>query len=214
MTRYLQALLLAAATVWATSSPSLAQDSFGGTKSQPRPALPAPDAIAPPTASGHGTEVMSQPEGPDFGVPATSRLHSGPMHGPTPDGIPGGKTVTTRALADLLRSRQGSLLLVDVLGGPESLPGAIPGAWLAQPGSFDDSVQQQAARMLQQATGGRKDALMVFYCQSDQCWMSYNAGLRAIAAGYTNVLWYRGGIEAWKAAGLSTQGAGSGYGVP
>jgi hypothetical protein len=35
--------------------------------------------------------------------------------------------------------------------------------------------------------------------------MSYNAALRAINAGYTNVLWYRGGIEAWKMAGLPTQ---------
>ena len=37
--------------------------------------------------------------------------------------------------------------------------------------------------------------------------MSYNAALRAINAGYTNVKWYRGGIEAWKAAGLPTQPA-------
>ena len=35
--------------------------------------------------------------------------------------------------------------------------------------------------------------------------MSYNASLRAIALGYTNVLWYRGGIEAWKQAGLPVQ---------
>jgi rhodanese-related sulfurtransferase len=40
--------------------------------------------------------------------------------------------------------------------------------------------------------------------------MSYNAALRAIAAGYSNVLWYRGGIEAWKAAGMPVQAAGAG----
>lgn len=213
MTTYVQAFLAAAAVALATPSPGLAQDSFGGTKPQPRPAPPASGAVTPPPASGPGADAMVQSEERDFGVAPTPRLHSGPMHGPTPTSIPGGKVVTTRTLADLLRSRQGSLLLVDVLGGPETLPNAIPGAWLAQPGSFEDQVQQQAAGMLQQATGGRKDALMVFYCQSNQCWMSYNAALRAIAAGYTNVLWYRGGIESWKAAGLSTQGGGPGYGA-
>jgi rhodanese-related sulfurtransferase len=32
--------------------------------------------------------------------------------------------------------------------------------------------------------------------------MSYNAALRAVNLGYTQVFWYRGGIEAWQLAGL------------
>lgn len=40
------------------------------------------------------------------------------------------------------------------------------------------------------------------YCLSPERWMSYNVSLRAINLGYTNVLWYRGGIESWKKAGL------------
>lgn len=39
---------------------------------------------------------------------------------------------------------------------------------------------------------------LVFHCQSTQCWMSYNAALRAIHMGYTQVYWYRGGVEAWQ----------------
>ena len=35
--------------------------------------------------------------------------------------------------------------------------------------------------------------------------MSYNASLRAIRLRYSNVRWYRGGIEAWKAARLPAQ---------
>jgi rhodanese-related sulfurtransferase len=35
--------------------------------------------------------------------------------------------------------------------------------------------------------------------------MSYNAALRAINLGYRNVLWYRGGVEAWKAGGNQVQ---------
>ena len=38
--------------------------------------------------------------------------------------------------------------------------------------------------------------------------MSYNAALRAIRTGYTQVLWYSGGIEAWKSAGVAVQPAG------
>ena len=64
--------------------------------------------------------------------------------------------------------------------------------------------------MLAQQTQGRKGVALVFYCQSRECWMSYNAALRAIHAGYTNVLWYRGGIEAWKFAGMPTQQGAAG----
>ena len=55
---------------------------------------------------------------------------------------------------------------------------------------------------LTQATGGDRARLIVTYCQGVKCWGSYNAALRAIRLGYTNVHWYRGGVEAWQQAGL------------
>ena len=33
--------------------------------------------------------------------------------------------------------------------------------------------------------------------------LAYNASLRAVKLGYSNVLWYRGGHEAWRLAGHS-----------
>jgi hypothetical protein len=39
----------------------------------------------------------------------------------------------------------------------------VPAAWLSQPGSFKDAVQQQAGQMLGQQTQGRKDVALVFY---------------------------------------------------
>jgi rhodanese-related sulfurtransferase len=42
------------------------------------------------------------------------------------------------------------------------------------------------------------------FCVSAECWLSVNAALRLRALGYTNVQWYRGGIEAWMAAKLPT----------
>jgi PQQ-dependent catabolism-associated CXXCW motif protein len=150
-------------------------------------------------------DQMVPMERQDFGVPPPKQLHGGAMHGPTPASIPGGQVITTKGLVALVQGRQAPHILVDVLGQPEMLPNAVPAAWLAQPGSFNDAVQQQAGQALGQWTQGRKDVALIFYCQSRECWMSYNAALRAIHAGYTNVLWYRGGIEAWKFAGLPTQ---------
>ena len=48
---------------------------------------------------------------------------------------------------------------------------------------------------------------IVFFCLSAKCWLSHNAALRAIALGYENVHWYRGGIKAWKKARLPTEKA-------
>ena len=45
---------------------------------------------------------------------------------------------------------------------------------------------------------------VVLYCLSSHCRMSYSDALRAINMGYSNVFWYRSGIEAWKPAGLPT----------
>lgn len=204
--------------------PASGQDSFGGGRpptaiatppaaAQPSPGTPAnrplPAERAEPSFVPRGNPPGAQAVPPagqemrDFGVAPTRELHAGPMHGPTPVSIPGGRVITTADLNALLRSGAGQVLLLDVLGGPQTLPNALQAVWLAQPGSFDDAIQQQAVGAFQKATGGRKDMPIVLYCQSDQCWMSYNAALRAIAAGYTNVLWYRGGIEAWQASGGS-----------
>lgn len=45
---------------------------------------------------------------------------------------------------------------------------------------------------------------VVFYCLSAECWLSYNAVTHAAELGYTNVYWYRGGINAWNKAKLPT----------
>jgi PQQ-dependent catabolism-associated CXXCW motif protein len=92
-----------------------------------------------------------------------------------------------------------------LLGGAERIQGAQYAVPAVHSGSLNDATQQQFGQFLGQATGGNKQYPLVLYCLSTQCWMSYNAALRAINLGYTNVLWYRGGIEAWKQAGLPVQ---------
>lgn len=211
------AVLAAAVSTW----PVYAQDSFGGGQRRAPAQGAAPKqapAVAPnpggATRGGVNLDQMMQAERQDYGVPPTKQLHGGPMHGPTPASIPGGQVITTKGLAALVQERQAPHVLFDVLGGPQMLPGAVPASWAAQGGSFRDQVQQQFGQMLQQATQGRKDMPVVFYCQSTQCWMSYNAALRAINLGYSNVLWYRGGIEAWQMAGLPLGGGAQGHASP
>ncbi len=154
---------------------------------------------------GAKLDQMIPVERQDFGVPPTKQLHAGPMHGPTPTSLPGGQIITTKGLVALVQGRQAPFIVFDVLGQQDMLPNAVPAAWLAQAGSFNDAVQQQANQLFAQHTQGRKDTALIFYCLSRECWMSYNAALRAIHAGYKNVLWYRGGLDAWNFAGLPTQ---------
>lgn len=153
-------------------------------------------------------QAAVDPERRDFGVPPTSQLHQGAMHGPTPASIPGGQVITTSGLVELLRRQDMRTLVFDILGGPQTLPGAIPAVPAHQPGSFDDQVQRDFGGYLQQVTQGNQETPLVFYCLNPECWMSYNAALRAINLGYRNVLWYRGGIEAWQQAGQPTAQAG------
>ena len=216
----------------AASSMAHAQDSFGSAP-QPQPppeqrqapayppqpmpdprqapAYPPPQGNAPAPPQGWGKSApAASPETADMGVAPTAQLKSGGLHGPTPNAIPGGRLVTTAELAQLLRNPSAQALVFDVLGGPQHLPNAIPVVPASQPGNFQDTVQRDFGNYLQQATQGRKDRPMVFYCQSTQCWMSYNAALRAINLGYTQVLWYRGGVEAWQQAGLPLQASGQG----
>lgn len=150
-------------------------------------------------------DALMQLERQEYGVAPTQQLHAGQMHGPTPASIPGGQVITTKGLVELMRGGQVPVLVLDVLGGPEMIQGAQYAVPASQPGAFNDQAQQQFGQYLQQATGGNKQYPVVTYCLSTQCWMSYNAALRAINLGYTNVLWYRGGIEAWKQAGMPTQ---------
>lgn len=150
---------------------------------------------------GANLDQLAQMERQDFGVQPTAQLHSGAMHGPTPASIPGGQVITTKGIVELVQGRQTPFIILDVLGGQELLPGATYAVPAHQAGSFNDQTQQEFGGFLQQMTGGNKEIPLILYCQSNQCWMSYNAALRAINLGYKNVLWYRGGIEAWKMAG-------------
>jgi len=146
----------------------------------------------------------------DFGVPPTNTIRTSNHDAPTPTQIAGASAITTPQLRDLLVSQRAAVL-IDVLGGNQtmSLPGAV---WLKGAGlgtSLDDAVQPRLAARLKDLTGGDSTRPVVFFCLSRTCWLSYNAALRAIALGYSNVRWYRGGRRAWEAAGLAMEPVGA-----
>jgi PQQ-dependent catabolism-associated CXXCW motif protein len=70
------------------------------------------------------------------------------------------------------------------------------------PGNFNDQVQAYFQQGLAMRTNNNPQQPLVFFCAGVQCWESYNAALRALRMGYREVYWYRGGVDAWRAAGL------------
>lgn len=197
-------IVVSSMCLFAALGSASAQDSFGGVSGRQQV---QPQQQNYPEQQGYPQQGGSEAQ--DFGVAPTQQLRpTEQLHGPTPTTIPGGRVIGTQQLAQLLQGGQGKVLLLDVYGGPQHIPGAVSGGPAGMGGSFDDQVQQGFGQYLQQATQGDVSRPLVFYCGGVQCWSSYNAALRAVKLGYRNVGWYRGGIEAWQQTGLPLQGAG------
>ncbi len=196
----------------------------GGQMPMPPPPMGPPPGFgaAPGGSPGFGAQPPGgQPQRPnlaeeltDFGVPPQSTLQSN-VGSETPLTIPGGHVITT---LEMRQAAGSEILFIDVWNtAPHpSLPGAIlmPGAGNA--GGFNDDIQQKLWTALSQLTNRQAQRPLVFFCTGPRCWESYNAALRAVNMGFKTVLWYRGGLAAWQAAGLplTPQGHGQAPGAP
>lgn len=157
--------------------------------------------LAPLTATAQSGAYADEDR--DWGVAPSAQLRRPPYSAPTPREIPGGRVATTLELKAMLDGA-GPPLVIDVISGEGhiSIAGAL---WLPGAGHgthFVDPLQALFAERLGRLTGGDKSRPLAFFCVNAQCWLSYNAALRALALGYGRVYWYRGGIESWRAAGL------------
>lgn len=142
-------------------------------------------------------------EDKDWGIPPAQDIRKNNLHAPTPTTIPGGTVLTTYQLQTRLANND-KPVVINVVGGKtiDQIPGSV---WLNGAGlgsDFDDLTQERLRKHLDKPTAGNPQRTLIFYCLSAECWLSYNAALRAIRLGYTHVSWYRGGSEAWKAARL------------
>ena len=144
-----------------------------------------------------------------------SRYRMSDFRAPVPCTLAGATVVSTEALRS--RIERDAPLLVDVLPAPRRPEGLaegtlwlppvrrnIPGSvWLPNTG-FGELPVEEASYLranLERLTGGDRSRAVVFYCLAD-CWMSWNAARRAVAWGYTSVIWYPDGTDEWEAAGL------------
>ena len=142
----------------------------------------------------------------EFGGAMTSAtgLRTQKVHDITPQKIDGIKVYGTQELAVALKSAQPPLV-VDVWAAVnEAIPSAVTllMGGLAFDDATGDAVYEGRFAGLLKALSPDASKPIVFYCQSRDCWLSVNAALRAKKLGYSQVGWYRGGMESWKAANL------------
>ena len=141
-------------------------------------------------------------EDKDWKIEPTTTVKRAPYHEPTPTTIPGARVIKTMELKGLLESTK-DVVVIDVLDIKErkSIPGAL---WMsgAGDGQFYGAEKSRFSAALDKITEGNKNRPIVFLCLSSECWLSYNASLHALEAGYKDVIWYRGGTAAWTGASL------------
>jgi TolB-like protein/DNA-binding winged helix-turn-helix (wHTH) protein/tetratricopeptide (TPR) repeat protein len=139
-------------------------------------------------------------EDADLGLALDDALHTN-YEAPTPIEVPGARTVRTPELTALLRERKPLVLDASNPWG-RSVPGAIALLEAGNGGTTTDTVQDRLREKMQRLTSGNKTLPLVAMSRNAERFQGRNLALRLTALGYTEVYWYRGGREAWAAAGL------------
>ena len=138
----------------------------------------------------------------DGGTPDGTPHQAGDFS-PTPLTLPGAERVTTERVAALLAGPT-PVRVLDVGRAAAAIAGAVivwpQGVW-GDPGRM---LAEAAAsgEVPGQATLERTTVVMG---DGPLGWSSYDGASRLVALGYRHVLWYRGGEEAWAAAGHAAQ---------
>lgn len=151
----------------------------------------------------------------DGEVPELEGYRTDDYRAPVPKTLAGARVIGANEAETLLES--GKAVFIDVFPRapkPPNLPAGtvwrdpthmtIEGAhWLPNVGygvlsaDFESYFRSRLAAL----TAHNPARPVVFFCLKD-CWMSWNAAKRALAWGYTDVLWFSEGTDAWQDAGL------------
>lgn len=183
--------------------------------------MPAPVVCAaddspssPPTSPHHGTIPADPDAGPAPPVAEPDGYRMENFRSGVPATLRGARVLTGDEAADLWNTN--GAVFVDVYPQapkPPNLPAgtfwrdpihrSIEGAhWLPNVGygALSEEMDAYFRTRLEAVAKGRRDAPLVFFCLRD-CWMSWNAAKRALELGYTSVMWFRDGTDAWQELG-------------
>jgi PQQ-dependent catabolism-associated CXXCW motif protein len=150
----------------------------------------------------------------DAPVPEPDSYRTDAYRTPVPKTLKGAKVVAVEEAEAIYKDRK--TVFIDVFPRapkPPNLPAGtvwrdpthmtIEGAhWLPNVGygvlsaEFESYFRSRLATL----TGNDAAKPVMFFCLKD-CWMSWNAAKRALEWGYTNVIWFPDGTDAWQQAG-------------
>jgi adenylate cyclase len=140
-------------------------------------------------------------EDADFGVSVDAVLHSD-LAGYTPVSTPSTPTIRTAELPKFIADRKPIIIDPRLHFWGHSIPGAVGLKNAGIGGTVTDDIQVRLGRKMTELTGGDLNRPIVAVAWNSERFDGRNLALRLVALGYTNVLWYRGGREAWEVAGL------------
>ncbi len=113
--------------------------------------------------------------------------------GETPASLPGAKTVT----ADEVKGLLGKALILDVRRKATFQEGHLQGAK-----SITHAHNKDAKAFDPSVFGSDKSVTIVIHGHGSDGWSAVDAVNTAVKAGFTNVLWMRGGFKEWSDKGL------------
>ena len=108
----------------------------------------------------------------------------------SPESIDGTYKIDAEELIELV-NRNDNQIIIDSRISSDRKQGYIPGS-ISLPDT-DTNCDSLAGLIAE------KSDPVIFYCNGPKCRRSDNAVVIATACGYTNIYWFRGGIEAWRA---------------
>jgi rhodanese-related sulfurtransferase len=123
----------------------------------------------------------------------------------TPDALKGARRVSAEEVAELAKA---SVSIVDTRTAKEfeseHVRGAISVPYVEKSLKeidFDASKDDFSA-----LAKLPKDRPTVFLCNGPECWKSYKASKAAVAAGFSKVYWFRGGMPEWREKRMPVEG--------
>lgn len=105
-------------------------------------------------------------------------------------------------MASLLAERSPIVIDVALASWGKSLPGAIGLQGTGYGSEFSSAVQERFQRKVVELTKGDLTASVIALCANAERLTAYNLAVRLVEVGHTNVYWYRGGLEGWRASNL------------